>query len=473
MKILLIMFLGFVHTFYHSKMTLLERIQAEGKLVVVTRASPTTYQRAENGQEDGLEYELAARFARELGVHMELILAENSDQVLHLTASKRAHLAAAGLAVTPERRNYVRFGPSYQTVRAELVYRNGSRQPQGPEDLVHTGTCLFVEANPDYLLPLQQLRAQNPGLVWGESQLSASRELLQQVDEQTIDYTVVYSNELAYYQRRWPNLRAAFDLTDDLPLAWMFPRLSDDDSLYLAALRFFNQLRASGELARLLDRYYGHMEDFDYVHTKTFHEHIEQRLPKLRPLFVKAATELGLDWRLLAAIAYQESRWDAHAVSPTGVRGVMQLTEETAKRMGVQDRADSAQSIDGGSRYFHMILTDVPLEIPEPDRTWLALAAYNQGQGHVEDARTLTARYGADPNHWVDVQAYLRKLSQPGWHSQTRHGYSRGFEAVHFVMRVREFYDTLQQVFPRESAVGGNTAAATANKKPAAAKIPR
>ena len=142
-------------------------------------------------------------------------------------------------------------------------------------------------------------------------------------------------------------------------------------------------------------------------------------------------------------MGYQESHWNPDAVSPTGVRGIMMLTEATARQLGVEDRVDPRQSIFGGARYLRRIKRKIPERIAEPDRTWLALAAYNIGFGHLEDARILTQANGGDPDRWEDVREHLPLLADPKWHTRTRHGYARGGQPVHYVENIRYYYDVL------------------------------
>src|SRR5690606_23333055 len=136
------------------------------------------------------------------------------------------------------------------------------------------------------------------------------------------------------------------------------------------------------------------------------------RLPRFEGMFKTVAAETGLDWHLLAAIAYQESHWNPRAVSPTGVKGLMMLTRAAAGEVAVADRTDPEQSLWGGARYFLKLKARIPARIPEPDRTWFALAAYNVGLGHLEDARILTQRAGRDPDLWREVREYLPLLQK-------------------------------------------------------------
>jgi membrane-bound lytic murein transglycosylase F len=153
---------------------------------------------------------------------------------------------------------------------------------------------------------------------------------------------------------------------------------------------------------------------------------------------------VGIDWRLLSAIGYQESQWNALATSPTGVRGLMMLTEDTARALGIGDRLNPQASIMGGAKYFVMMRNQVPSRIREPDRTWFALAAYNVGFGHLEDARILTQMHGKNADRWDDVRNYLPLLTQEKWYTRVKHGYARGWEPTRFVENIRSYYDMLQ-----------------------------
>jgi membrane-bound lytic murein transglycosylase F len=164
------------------------------------------------------------------------------------------------------------------------------------------------------------------------------------------------------------------------------------------------------------------------------------------------ALKNGLDWRLIAAISYQESHWRPRAKSPTGVRGMMMLTQPTAKEVGVTNRLDAQQSLEGGAHYFLKLHQRLPEEIQEPDRTWFTLAAYNVGWGHLEDAREITHFQGGDANRWVDVKERLPLLERKEWYKYTKHGYARGNEPVTYVQRIRHYYEVLAWRFPNTEA---------------------
>jgi membrane-bound lytic murein transglycosylase MltF len=175
-----------------------------------------------------------------------------------------------------------------------------------------------------------------------------------------------------------------------------------------------------------------------------FREHIETRLPPLRPSFEAAGRETGFNWRLLAALAYQESKWRATAVSPRGAQGIMMLMPVTATKMGVKNVFEPDENIMGGARYLAYMKERIPRRIADPDRTWLAMAAYNMGIGHLEDGRIITQMRKKNPDRWADVRANLHRLSDPAWHSRVKRGYANGRETVQFVERVVQFAAILE-----------------------------
>ncbi|MCO6412686.1 MAG: membrane-bound lytic murein transglycosylase MltF [Thiogranum sp.] len=424
----------------------LERVEDSGELRVLTRYSATTYYEGPHGP-TGIEYDLAAGFAEFLGVKLKIRVPDNLANILSDIQNGSADLAAAGLTMTDARASLFNFGPVYQRITPQLVYREGSPPPKNLDVLRGS---LEVVAESSHAERLHALKGEYPDLSFQESRELESEQLLNLVWEQVIDYTVADSNEVAINRRFYPELRVAFDISVPEPLAWAFPP-GEDRSLVEKAEEYFAGLRASGRLDRLLDRYYTYVADFDYVGTRRYMKHIEQRLPLYRNWFEEAAQQTGEDWRLLAAIGYQESHWDPGAVSPTGVRGIMMLTQNTMQHLGIDgSRHDAEASIEGGARYFSSVKNRIPGRIREPDRTWMALAAYNVGYGHLEDARVLAQDDGANPDSWTDVKKYLPLLTQKKWYSKTRYGYARGHEPVRYVENIRSYYDILVWQSERE-----------------------
>lgn len=419
--------------------SLLQEVRQLGELRVITRNGPNAYYVDGDGP-SGPEYELLKGFADELGVRLRLIVVENAAQVLPALVNGQGHLAAAGLTINRDSERLVDFGPVYQQVTEHLVYRDGRRRPRDLRQL--RGKRLEVPSGTSYVKTLVRAQARVPDLVWTENPHADQNELLHRVASGSLDYTVVKSNAFAVYRSYIPEIRVAFNLAEGESVAWAFPQRADS-SLRQAAERYFARIRASGELDRIMDAYYGHVARPNYVGTRHFLKDVRSRLPPYRQQFKAAAAEFGVDWRLLAAIGYQESRWDPGAVSRTGVRGLMMLTEQTAATFGVEDRTDAAQSIRGGARYLAHILSRIPKDVVEPDRTAFALATYNMGFGHLLDARRLTRDAGGNWNLWVHVRPTVKKLADPDFAAQSRHGFARGGETVWFVDNVQAYFNVL------------------------------
>jgi membrane-bound lytic murein transglycosylase F len=422
--------------------SLLDAIRARGELRVATRNSPTTYYLHRDG-ETGLEYEMARLFAQRLKVRLRIVLAGDRQGVVDLVRDGKADIAAAALRHRYVAESGLLPGPDYQWVTPQVIYRNGRRAPRNLADLFPDQLHLLPASLPAPVLADIQVRYPQLSIYVHRDLQTA--DLLDMVEHGRIAFTVLPSNEVFHVRQLRPELRAAFAVGEPEPLAWGLPR-SEDRSLSDAVAAFFTDLQRSGRLGELLAHFQAPVESFDYMDSRAFLQRLDSRLPLYRDLFERIADETGLDWRFLAAIAYQESHWEPGARSPTGVRGLMMLTRDTATRLGVRDRLDVKQSLRGGARYFLELRARLPQRIPEPDRTWMALAAYNVGLGHLEDARVLTERQGRDPDNWLEVREHLPLLSSERWYTQTRHGYARGFEPVRYVRNIRRYYHVLLQL---------------------------
>jgi membrane-bound lytic murein transglycosylase F len=362
-------------------------------------------------------------------------------------AKGKAQIGAASITVADARKDLVTFGPSYQKIQPQVIYRRGSTRPRKLADLV--GTRLEVVANSSHAALLADSRKKEPLLSWVEHPRTSSEELIRRVAEGEIDYTIADSHLFELLRHFYPDLRVAFTLGPEDHIAWALPK--GDESLRESVAAYFAEIEATGKLQRILDRYYFASSEFDYVSSRAFVRHVNTRLPRYRDYFVEAEHATGIDWRLLAAIAYQESHWDPNAVSPTGVRGMMMLTEHTADTMEVDDRHDPRSSILGGAHYFLRTRRKVPERIADPDRSWLTVAAYYLGYGHVEDARILTQRQGGNPDRWDQVRQRLPLLSDKEWYEGVQRGFAPGQTAVSYVDNVRRYYEILMWLDSRET----------------------
>ncbi|MFC4700006.1 membrane-bound lytic murein transglycosylase MltF [Glaciecola siphonariae] len=422
----------------------LGRILEDGALKVGSIYGRTTYYYGATSAE-GFEYELAKGFADYLGVKLEVYPYYDFRQVVAQLDANRLDLVAANITMTEQRKKKYKFGPAYQNLNFELVYRKGKNRPRDIEQLEGD---LTIIANDLYREPLVEAVGDRKQISWNETSDKDIEELLEMVSNDELDYTISDSNILAVARRRFPNLGIGFSVTDTLQIAWLLNKQTDD-SLRAALLEYFGSMQRSGQLAVLEDKYFGHVRKFDFVDTRAFMRAVTNTLPKYRDMFEAHAGDL--DWRLIAAMAYQESHWDPKAKSPTGVRGMMMLTRGTAKDMGVTKRTDAEQSISGGARYFSSLLRRIPARIQEPDKIWIAMAAYNVGLGHLEDARRITEAQGYNPDLWIDVKKHLPLLRQKRFYQNTRYGYARGDEAVNYVENIRRYYDSLVWLEQQES----------------------
>jgi membrane-bound lytic murein transglycosylase F len=429
--------------------SVIDQIKTLGELRVVTRDSPLSFYQRADGVPEGPEYDLARRFADELGVKLKITLVRSYAEIYASLTSGRAHLAAAALKIPVKPVAGVEFGPVYARVREHLIYRHGAVRPNS---LAQIGNReLEIAAGSSHAKNLRAARDALPGLAWVENVSTDSQAMLEGVAEGTIDYTIADSTEFALAHDAHPDLRIAFDFPGSQSLAWA---ASSRDAGFLKAVGgYFSRLSTGGDLAAVVKRYYGRSEDLEFVNAPGFLHHLQNRLPLYKKWFEEAAQQSSQDWRLLAAIGYQESKWNPSAASTAGAKGLMQLTVDTATEAHVKDPADPHQSILGGARYFGQLYTKIPAHIPEPDRTWFALAAYNIGYGHIEDARVLAQKAGRDPDSWDDVREFLPLLEQEAWYSRTENGYARGWEPVRYVDNVRDYRDMLEWAWGSTGAI--------------------
>lgn len=411
----------------------LDQIKSRGELRVSTLNSPLTFMDSPEGNL-GFDYELAKRFADYLGVKLVISQHTTIESMFDDLDQGKTDMLASGLVYNNERLKNYRAGPEYYSVSQQLVYRQGAVRPKSFADIEGS---LVVSAGSAHIATLEAASQKYPDLNWTTTDKLSPRDLLQQVENGKLDYTLGDSVTIALMQRVYPRLAVAFDATDDEPVTWYYRKQPDDDSLAAAMLDFFSQISEDGTLEKLEEKYLGHVGDFDYVDTRTFLNAIDTTLPDLQPLFEKYAQ--NIDWRLLAAIAYQESHWDPLAKSPTGVRGVMMLTRATAGGLNVDDRTDAEQSIRGGAQYLSHLMDKMPESIPQDERIWFALAAYNMGYGHMLDARKLTAQQKGNPDSWADVKQRLPMLNQKRFFSRTTYGYARGTQAYNYVENIRRY----------------------------------
>jgi membrane-bound lytic murein transglycosylase F len=432
----MLMLAGCGHT--HGK-SALAQIHARGKLRVVTLNAPTTYYLGAHGPQ-GFEYRLANAFAQQLGVKLQVEAVLDEAAMRAALAQGRADLAAAQISADARWRGVGLPTDSYRQIEQLVVQGRG--RPRAHDLAGLQNAKVVVRAGSPQAQLLQNLHdAGEPDLSW-IGLLPAQPDPLELVEHGDADYAVVDANEFAFARHLYPDVTVAFKLPQARAVQWIVR--SDGPALATAADRFFAAARRSGQITAIEQAANAESDEFDYLEAHRFQIDIATRLPQLQSLFQQAARATGIDWRLLAAVGYQESKWQMQAVSDDGARGIMMLTPDAASAIGVTDRDNLRQNILGGAKYLARVMRSIPHHVPEPDRTWLALAAYNVGYGHLEDARVLAQKLGKDPDSWSDVRAELPLLAQEQWYSQAKRGYARGWEPATFVQQVRQYLAVLE-----------------------------
>jgi peptidoglycan lytic transglycosylase F len=422
--------------FEHSA---LQQIHTRGELRVVTLNLPTCYYLGAQGTE-GLEFDLATAYAAYLGVKLHMYPVANERALQAELAAGRADIAAASLTDTPEWRRVADAADPYTLVPQLVVYhRNGTK----PRDTLQLESAkLAVRAGTPQERILGRLKSTvAPSLHWEETAPSVA-DPIEDVDSGQADYAITDEREFSFAHHLYPNVLVGFALPEKRPVQWMVRHGAP--GLLASVNAFFQSLAASGRLQQMVQESSGDTRPFAYEESREFQAHVNDRLPQFRGWFEAAAAQSGIDWRLLAAVGYQESKWDPRAASDEGAVGVMMLTADTAQAMGIKDRNDPAQSIAAGARYLAQVREMIPERIAEPDRTWLTIAAYNVGFGHLEDARIIAQAHGKNPDSWADVREQLPLLAQERWYDRAKRGYARGWEPVQFVDRIQRYLTLLE-----------------------------
>ena len=412
-----------------------------GKLYVVTRAGPATYQEDDNGAASGFEHDLVVLLAKDLGVEAHFVMARDHAEALKLLKKGRAHMAAA--ALSPRNSSSLHYSRPIRELQQFLVQNEDALPVRKPSDLA--GRTVTVLARSPQIDALESLQPRPKGLRLAKVKGLSELELLQRVNTDPTMMAAVDSTHFDIGANFYPGLNAAFALPGKQALAWAFPR-NGDAALFARSEAFIGRIRQDGTLARLEDRYFGHTRRLNQNDVEQFMERIQTVLPRYRRDFIEAQRLHGIDWRLIAALAYQESHWDPLATSYTNVRGMMMLTEDTADRLRVTDRLDARQSILAGARYLAELREQFPPEVTEPDRSWLAIAAYNLGMGHMNGARFIAELVKRDPNYWYEMKQVLPLMSRPEYYSRLKSGAGRGGEAVIMTENIRNYYDILRRL---------------------------
>ena len=428
----------------------LEKIKNKKQLHAIVVNTHTVFYYG-HSKKEGFEYELLKAYADDIGVKLNLKVVSTISEALKLTKTGFGDITSAAITRTADRENEYIFGPSYYQVQQQVIcsrklFKKG-KFPNALEDLI--GLSIMVGESTSYERSLLDAKAKNPNIMYEVSTEFSSSQLLEMVSKDKIDCTIADSNIFSINQRYYPSLSFAFSISERESLSWVLRENSD--TLINDMYRWLNTYIQNGDMAKLKDKYYGHINIFDYYNTVVFHKRIKARLPKYKKYFIAAAKENDISWIYLAAQSYQESHWNSKARSYTGVRGIMMLTRTTAKTVGVKNRLNAKENIFGGAKYMAKMIKDVPKDVEnKDDRMKFALAAYNVGMGHIHDARVLAKRLHKNPNSWLDIREILPLLTQKKYYRTLKYGYARGAEPVKYVDGISEYANILTQALNKQ-----------------------
>jgi membrane-bound lytic murein transglycosylase F len=422
-----------------SDSTALERIKRTGFLRLITDNSIHTYYYY-NGQPAGFEYELALAFADFLHVDLDIV-APGWNNMFTILEQGKGDFIASGLVITREGLEKVNYSIPYMTIQQHVIHHQQDTGPEKIEDL--TPLTLHVNRGTPYHHRLNEIKASGIPLNYILYQNMPAEELIRMVHDQEIKYTIATNTIASMSQRYYPDIRIGIPIREKESLAWAVSK--KDPEMLEQVNKFFLHAVQTGLMKRITDKYFSNIYHSDPFELKKFHQRIETRLPEYKPLIHKEAEKYGLDWKLMAAIVYQESQFDPEAVSLNNVKGLMQVTSIAAEEMGLSNMLNPAESIKAGIRYFDKMIKKFEHIDDDHEKIPFALASYNIGYGHVSDAARIAEEMGLDAGKWINLKKTLPLLSKPGYYTRLRYGYARGWESVHYVERILTYYDILKQ----------------------------
>ncbi|MBU8849766.1 MAG: membrane-bound lytic murein transglycosylase MltF [Desulfobacterales bacterium] len=440
----LLSFFVFLSVLIHNKkigsdLSSIERIKKNGVLRLITNNSINTYYYY-NGQPTGFEYDLAREFADFLNVDLDIVTPGWNNMFSYLEQGK-GDFIASGLTITKDRLEKVNFSIPYMSIQQRVVHHKLIFGPKNIEDL--TFRTLHVRRGTSYQSRLEEIKKSGVNFNYILHDNTPTKELIRMVHDREIKFTIADNNIAYLNQRYYPDIRIGIPLQEKESLAWAVKK--NDSKMLEQVNKFFLHAKETGLLKQILNKYYSNIEDTDPFDLKRFHQRIETRLPKYKKLIIEESIKYGFDWKLVAAVVYQESHFNPNAKSFTNVRGLMQVTTATAEEMGIENHLNPSQSIKAGIKYLDKMVKKFDYFEDEYERILFALASYNVGYGHVIDAMRIAVDMGLDEIKWQNLKTTLPLLSKSKYYKKTKYGYARGWEPVQYVERILTYYDILKQ----------------------------
>ncbi len=417
----------------------LEKIKTNEVLRVAIIAHPPHYFNNRD-EKRGYDFDLVYHYATKIGVKLKIIEATDSKKIVSLLEQNRVDIGITGSmpdSLIGNTKNAITYNDSEWYL---IGNRKNKFLPKSISEIKPNTIILGSNSNANFII--DEMKKIHESIVFKKFKSNDLKKVLAEINNDNSKFGIINSDIYAYYQYLYPETKVIFTLPKKYPSRWLIKDNKELSFMY-SINNFFIVLKKNANLKKIREIYFEHLDKFDYIDVSYYLNRINKKLPSYKKYFKKTAKYTVLDPRMVAAVSYQESHWNRKARSPTGVRGMMMLTLDTAERVGVKNRLNAKQSIYGGAKYLEILYKSFSNNIQEIDRLYFTLAAYNIGLGHLKDARSITKAQGGDPNEWNSVKKHLPKLSQKKWYRKTKHGFARGQEPIEFIRRVMLYYDIL------------------------------
>ena len=416
----------------------LEDILQDGEIIFITRNNAYCYYNYKD-HSVGFEYDLAKAFAKYIGVNLVLKIDEKWESMIPTLLEGQGSVIAANMTCTAERLKKIAFAESYMKVKQHIIVQNSNKKIKYKKDL--EGQTVTVRKGTSYEERLRELVSFGMKINIITQEDISTENLIHKVANREIKITIADSNIANLCRQYFPDITIAGSITGKEGVGWaVHPRA---EKLLEKINSFFIFIKKNGVYNKIYQRYYALTNTFDYVSLMRFHRAMVDKFPKYSSIIKKASKKYGLDWRLITAQIYQESHFNPNAKSYADACGLMQLVQNTANKTGIKDIFNPEQNINGGVSHLKDLF-ELYDKAKNHNRIYIAIAAYNVGQGHIYDARNIARDMGLDPNKWKSLAKTLPLLQEEKYYSKATYGYCRGTEPVKYVKHIIAYYDILK-----------------------------
>ncbi len=438
----------------------LAQIKKDGVLKAITLYSSTSYF-IYRGQPMGFDYELLTRFAKHLGLKLEIVIARDIDELINMLLRGDGDMIAYALTITENRRKLVDFSKYHAKTHQVLVQKKPSNWRKMKLHVIERslksdaldliGDTVWVRKNSSYYDRLLNLMDEIGDTIYIKTLPGTldTEDIIEMVSKGEIKYTIADYNIASILSNYYQNIDISVPVSLSQRLAWTIRKSSPQ--LLSAVDSWITGIKKTNDYYVIYNKYFKNGRSFKSINRSKYFSKKTGYISPYDEIIKRYSKQLGWDWRLISSIVYQESRFSFDSRSWTGACGLMQLMPNTAKAMGIKNAKDPNQNIRGGTKYLDLLYnrwTDIPDSI---QRIKFTLASYNCGYNHVVDARKLTVKYNLNGDIWDDnVEIYLRNLSKPKYYNDklVKFGYVRGIEPYKYVREIFERYKLYQDVIP-------------------------